>query len=189
MPQLLISPIEDNIPLPISAVQAMPELNQTQELEMRSRTLKLLSDLSGVPIQPTVADKIDAEHLAKDMIANPDKKQEFFKYNDETIAYLAGMVAQSNVPLVEELTEFKQYIITKLVGIIETTDNNKDRLSALKTLGEVQGVDAFMKRTEITVQHKPIEEVEKELLTILDNVKYKEISDAELVQPDGPGAS
>jgi len=49
---------------------------------------------------------------------------------------------------------------------------SKTRLQALTKLGEVDGVDAFKKRSEVTMQIKPIEEVEKELLQVLEGVEY-----------------
>ena len=49
----------------------------------------------------------------------------------------------------------------------------KSRVTALTKLGEIDGVDAFKKRTEVTVKVQPIEEVEKELLSILDGIKGK----------------
>jgi hypothetical protein len=47
----------------------------------------------------------------------------------------------------------------------------KFALPAIKALGEVDGVDAFKKRAEITVQHKSVEEVEKSLMQKLDKLE------------------
>ena len=50
----------------------------------------------------------------------------------------------------------------------------KYRLQALRSLGEIDGVDAFKKRTEVT--HKQsIEEVEKELLLLLDKAERRTV--------------
>jgi predicted transcriptional regulator len=51
------------------------------------------------------------------------------------------------------------------------------KMQAVAKLGEVDGVDAFKKRSEITHQIKPIEEVEKELLTVLEGIEYSVIED------------
>jgi hypothetical protein len=83
------------------------------------------------------------------------------------------MIGQSNCALVDDLAELKMYVVNKLVYEVEHANTAKERIAALTKLGEVDGVDAFKKRSEITHQVKPIEEVEKELLTILENVEYR----------------
>jgi hypothetical protein len=68
-------------------------------------------------------------------------------------------------------------VINGLLEEIETAPDSKTRIQALKALGEVDGVDAFKKRSEITHQIKPIEEVEKELLSVLDGIEYRVIGE------------
>lgn len=50
-------------------------------------------------------------------------------------------------------------------------------MGGLSKLGEVDGVDAFKKRSETTHIVKPIEEVEKELLSVLEGIEYKVLDD------------
>jgi len=188
---LYIPDIEDDIPLPRNATDAMPELSPTEELEMRVNTMKLLSDLSGTPIQPTAEDEAEAKNLARQMMTDPKMRPDYSKYPNEVMAYLAGMVAQSNVQLVDELSDLKMYVVNKLIHEVEHAKTAKDRIAALKNLGEVDGVDAFKRRTETTIKVQPIEEVEKELLTILEGVQYVEIPE-ELLEvgdhlPKNPG--
>jgi len=99
---------------------------------------------------------------------NPQMRPEYAKYPNEVMAYLAGMVAQSNVALVDELSELKMYVVNKLLYEVEHAATSKDRIAALTKLGDIDGVDAFKKRTEVTIQIRPIEEVEKELLDTLN---------------------
>lgn len=164
---MLIPDIESDIPL-----QDLAEMSPTEELQMRARTIKLLSDLKGEPLVPSEEQINDAEDLARQMMIEPKYRPDFAKYPNETMAYLAGMVAQSNCAIVEELSDLKNYVINKLVSEVEAAADAKTRVAALKLLGEVDGVDAFKKRSEMTVQIKPIEEVEKELLSILEGVEY-----------------
>ena len=91
------------------------------------------------------------------------------------------MVNQMNTSIVSDLSELKQYVINKLVSEIETTSDSKTRIMALKHLGDVDGVDAFKKRTEIVVKIQTIEEVEKELLETLSIIEGRVI-DAEARQ-------
>ena len=165
--------IENDIPLPVNAVEAMPELSPSEELQMRMNTLKLLSDLSGTPIQPTLEDEAKAQTLVRQMVENPKMRPDYSQYTDETMAYLAGMVARSNCMIVKELSELKIFVVNKLVEEIINAKSSKDRIAALKNLGEVDGVDAFKRRTETTIKVQPIEEVERELMGILDGIKGK----------------
>ena len=168
--------IEDSLPLPHNATEALPTLSPQEELDMRARTIKFISDLNGTPIVPTEEHITAAEDLAKQMMENPKYRPNYAKYPNETMAYLAGMVAQTNCMLVDELSELKMYVVNKLLMEVENAAAAKDRIAALKALGDVDGIDAFKRRSEVTHKVQPIEEVERELLTILDGVEYHDVS-------------
>ena len=186
---ILIPDIESDIPLPAKAVDALPELSPAEELEMRVRTIKLLADLAGTSLDPSEENKQEATELAKQMMQNPKMRPDYAVYPNETMAYLAGLVAQSNCMIVEELSDLKLYVINKLVQEVEHATSSKDRISALAKLGEVDGVDAFKKRSEMTVKVKPIAEVEKELIEVLNTIETKFIEveplEQEVTQNDG----
>jgi hypothetical protein len=167
-----IPDIDDDVPLPVRAFDVLPDLSPAEELEMRVNTIKLLADLSGKPLTPTSEHQNEAYELARQMIEDPKMRPDYARYPNEVMAYLAGMVAQSNCMLVEELSDLKLYVVNKLIHEVEHAGTSKDRIAALKSLGEVDGVDAFKKRSEVTMQIKPLQEVEKELLSILDGVEY-----------------
>lgn len=183
---MIIPNIDSDIPLPAKAAEALPDLTPAEELAMRARTMKLLSDLTGIPIVPTEEAKEEATVLAKEMLKDPKMRPDFSKYPNETMAYLAGMVAQTNCMLVNELTDYKLYIINKLVYEVEHSSSTRDRISALTKLGEIDGIDAFKRRSEVTHKILPIEEVEKELLSVLDNIEYRVIGsdDEEIIPAD-----
>jgi len=171
----LVPHIEENIPLPQNAKEAFPDLSPAEELQMRANVIKLMSDLTGQQISPTKDNATQATELARQMASDPKFRPEFAKYTNETLAFLAGMVAQMNVSIVEELSDFKLYVVNKLVHEIEHTRDPKARLMAIRNLGEVDGVDAFKKRTEITHKILSAEEVEKELLETLQSLEGKVI--------------
>jgi hypothetical protein len=180
----LIPDIESGIPIPLKSSKTSPEMTSSEELQARVNTIKYLSDLAGTPIVPNSEHQTVAEGLAKQMLTDPQTRPDFAKYPNETMAYLAGMVAQSNCMIVDELSELKLYVVNKLVFEVENAATAKDRIAALKSLGEIDGVDAFKKRTETTIKVQPIEEVEKELLTILDGVEYAEITELSEETPE-----
>jgi hypothetical protein len=167
----LIPNIEEDVPLPVNATEAMPYLSPAEELKMRANVIKLMSDLTGQPISPTKDNQAEAEQLAKEMALDPKHRPNFATYPNETLAYLAGMVAQMNCAIVSDLADLKMYVVNKLVAEVEGAKDPKIRVAALAKLGEVDGVDAFKKRSEMTVKNQSIEEVEKELAAALEKLE------------------
>lgn len=176
-PEYHMPDIESDYPLPKNATEALPELSPAEELNMRARTIAFLAELEGKQILPSWENERDATKLAHQMMNDPKMRPDFAKYPNETMAYLAGMIQQSNCMLVEELSDLKMYVVNRLIQEVEEAKDSKTRISALAKLGEVDGVDAFKKRTEMTVKVQPMEEVEKELLSILEGVEYKVMGD------------
>jgi len=172
---LIVPPLEEDIPLPKNAQEAMPQLTLEQELQMRANTIKLLSDLSGNPITPSEDQKTEAIDLARKIMSDPNTKLDLTRYPNETMAFLAGLVAETTHTLVDDLAELKLFVINGLVKEAATGKDAKTRLSALAKLGEVDGVDAFKKRTETVIKHQTLEEVEDELLKVLGSIKGKVI--------------
>jgi hypothetical protein len=168
---MLVPPIEENIPLPENAKEAFPDLTAEQELQMRANVITLMSDLTGQELAPTQENADQAKSIAKEMMSNPQYRPDYAKYPNETLAMLAGMVAQMNVSIVEELSDLKMYVVNKLVAEIEAAKDPKVRVAALSKLGEIDGVDAFKKRSEVTHKHMSIEEVENELLNTLSIIE------------------
>ena len=178
--------IDPNIPLPANAAEALPPMTPKEELEVRARTIKLIADLQGKPIHPSDKDKDEARALAKKMVEDPKGHIQFSNYKNETLAYLAGMVSQYDQMIVRDLADLKIFVVNKLVEQTES-GNAKDVIAALKALGEVDGVDAFKRRSELTVQIKPIDQVEKDLLAKLEKLerltKYADAQDIIDVEP------
>lgn len=169
-----IPEVDSDIPLPPSATEAMPELSPREELEMRARTVKMISDLMGTPIEPNDSDKGKALEAAQTMMLDPTKSPQLATYSNPTIAYLAGLVAQHDTLVVRELADLKKYVVNKLVAETEHPDA-KIRLTALRALGEVDGVDAFKKRSEVTMKQQSVEEIEKELLATLEKLEKRTV--------------
>jgi hypothetical protein len=126
---------------------------------------------------------------------NSKQNIDFANYRNETLAYLAGMVASYDQMLVKDLADYKIDVINKLVEQSANPDP-KYAISAIKALGEIDGVDAFKKRTELTVQHKSMEEVEKSLLSKLERIeklsgfgKSVEIVDVEAIDANATETS
>lgn len=189
---ILVPHIEENIPIPKNARDALPSMTTEEEVMVRATTIKEMSDITGQEIAPDAKHRLDAEEVARDMITNPRKKHEFANYANETVAYLGGLVGTYNHMIVNDLADLKLYVVNKLVEIIHDTESSqKEKIAALRSVGEVDGVDAFKKKTEVVHKMETMEEVEAELLNMLSELKAKallkpksETIDAEIVEDD-----
>ena len=187
---IMMPNIEEDVPLPKNAKDAMPEMGMEEELQVRVETVKTIADLKGEPIpDANPAEQQKAVDFVKRVMTDPNFKPEYGNYTDPTMAFCAGMVAQTQVLLAKQLADYKLYVVNNLIKVIESTTNPKEKTTALRALGEVDGVDAFKKKTEVTHKMETMEEVEKELLTMLNDFKQKGLMkepaqtiDAELIE-------
>ena len=171
---IIVPYIEDDVPIPKDSKDALPKMSVNEELNVRAKTIKEISDIKQENIEPSYSDVEDAEELAKEMMQNPDLKPEFDVYPNAMMAYLAGMVAQTNCMLTKQLADYKLYVLNNLVQIVHDSESSqKEKIAALRSIGEIDGVDAFKKKTEITHKHETMEEVETELLKMLAELKQK----------------
>ena len=172
---VMMPKIDDDIPIPAKNSHITPKLSPAEELEVRSHTIKEISDLNGNTLEPTTEEIEDAEEIAKEIMENPNLKVEYKNYPNETIAYLAGLVAQTSHMVAEELSDIKLSVLNGLLQEAATASNPKDRISAWTKIGEIDGVDAFKKKTEVTHITKSGKELEEELKKTIEELKGKVI--------------
>jgi hypothetical protein len=176
--------IDVGIPIPKSSKAALPNMTPQEELTMRSNTIKLVSDLADEIIEPTTEDIEQAEDLAKEIMKNPELKPEFGNYPNETIAYLAGLVAQTSHMVAKDLADIKLSVLNGLLQEASLAQTSRERISAWSKIGEIDGVDAFKRKTEITHITKSGDELEKELLETINSLKSKVIDGEHTVVDD-----
>ena len=189
---IMMPNIEEGQPIPKNSNEAMPEMSMEEELKVRVETIKTIADLKGEAIpdaSPTEQQK--AVDFVKKVMTDPNFKPEYGTYTDPTMAFCAGMVAQTQVLLAKDLADYKLYIVNNLIKVIEGTTNPKEKTAALRALGEIDGVDAFKRKTEVTHKVESMDEVEKELLSMLNEFKAKglikgpaQTIDAEIIEED-----
>lgn len=179
---------EEEIPsLPIDtgiSFEALPELSPEEELEAQLRTREFLAKYTNANSDPPpitkkerdTAKQITPQRAESISALQPNK---ISNYPNAVIAHLASLVNQHSFPLLpkEARPQYQDYIINWFVRTVEETDDIKTRISALRGLGEVTGVDAFVKKVEQTIIHKPIEEVERELKEVLEGIEYTVVAD------------
>ena len=170
-PASVMPQVESNIRIPKSKKEAIPEMTTEQELKVRTTTIKELSDIKGEDITPSKKHQEQAQEIAREMMTNKKLKPEFADYPNETMAFLAGLVGQTNCMIVEELADLKLFVVNNFVQLVAQAQNDRDKISALRAIGEIDGVDAFKKKTEITHITKSGDELEKELRETIEQLK------------------
>jgi len=175
--------IDDDVALPKNAREALPEMTPQEELKMRANTVKLIADIAGKNIEPTADQAEDATKTAEAMMENPELRPEFGNYPNETIAYLAGLVAQTSHMVASELADIKLSVLNGLLQEAATAKTARERISAWAKIGEIDGVDAFKKKTEVTHITKSGKELEEELKKTIEELKGKVI-EGEILEND-----
>jgi hypothetical protein len=187
---VIIPPLEENISLPRNARDALPELNNEEELEMLANTVKLLADLSGKPIQATKEDIAEAKTVAETIVKHPETKLQLKKYKNSVLASLAGMVAELDAQVVDDLKDLKTFVVNGLIKEAATAEKSKERITALRAIGEVDGVDAFKKTTEVIHKNMSLDDIEDKLRTLVNRIerriqdKETNVIDAEIVKDE-----
>jgi hypothetical protein len=182
--------IEQNVPIPKNAREALPDLTNEEEVEMLANTVKLISDLTGEEIQATQEDIDEAKSVIKTIIQEPNKKIHLKKYKNATLASLAGMVAELDAQVVDELKDLKTFVVNGLIREATTADKPKERITALRAIGDIDGVDAFKKHTEVVHKNMSMDDIESRLQTLVTklqkrlDVKDSEVIDAEVVKDE-----
>jgi len=187
---VILPHLEENISLPRNARAALPELSNEEELEMMVNTIKLMSDLTGQPIEATQEDIDEAKTVIKTIIKEPETKLQLKKYKNSVLASLAGMVAELDAQVVDDLKDLKTFVVNGLIKEAATAEKSKERITALRAIGEVDGVDAFKKTTEVIHKNMSLDDIEERLRTLVTRIekriqeKEHNVIDAEIVKDE-----
>ena len=187
---VILPHLEENISLPRNARAALPELSNEEELEMMVNTIKLMSDLTGQPIEATQEDIDEAKTVIKTIIKEPETKLQLKKYKNSVLASLAGMVAELDAQVVDYLKDLKTFVVNGLIKEAATAEKSKERITALRAIGEVDGVDAFKKTTEVIHKNMSLDDIEERLRTLVTRIekriqeKEHNVIDAEIVKDE-----
>lgn len=107
----------------------------------------------------------------------------------------ARMLSEYQWNFVEQATNIRSYVVTKLVDVVENEKKADARLKALKLLGEVTEVALFTQRTEVVTKDLSDEELERQINERLEKLTFSvpaevvdvvDISDATYPKPPAP---
>ena len=155
-------PIETDIPL--------ADFSPTfVSLEDRvSSALQSLIDIGHLP-PPTEQDrKIGRAALMGNSVTDEELSR------PEVIVHIAAMLDEYDKTVVKSAQQMRTYVTNKLILETESPDP-RIRLKALELLGKISDVGLFTDKTEITLRHRPTEELEQMLRERLTQVIENEV--------------
>jgi hypothetical protein len=95
------------------------------------------------------------------------------------------MVAELDAQVVDELKDLKTFVINGLIKEATMSDKSKERITALRAIGEVDGVDAFKKHTEVVHKSMSMDDIEGRLQVLVSKLQSRlDIKDAEVVDAE-----
>ena len=150
-----IPQIDENFPIPEADCLDLPAWTTAEEAKIRATTVTFLTK------------KADQVPVFRQNIGVPTPKQ----HTNATLAFLAGAIQQLDADLVDDPASLRRYIQNKLVYEVEHAVTPKDRLQALRMLGDMDNVGAFKQRVETTMTVRNLTDVEKDLRELIEREK------------------
>ena len=154
----IIATPEVGIPLPFDT---NPE--EIEDFRQKAHALFLtIEELhkNGAPVEVTDADKREA-HVAFATSKIPKT------VTPGTIVHLESLLSEWDQEVLDVGRRLRNYVTNKL--IVESNDPDpKVRLRSLELLGKVSNVGLFSERVDVTVTHRTVEDIERELKKTLE---------------------
>lgn len=145
-----------------------------ESLEDRvAAALATLSDTDSFPDAIDVADQA----LSRSIFAGDRMASDNDLSRPGVIAHIGALLNEYDRTVVKSAAQLRTYITNRLILETDSPDP-RVRLKALEMLGKVSDVGLFTDKTEITMRHRPTEELEQLLRERLTRV-----IEAEVVQP------
>jgi hypothetical protein len=132
---------------------------------------------------------VDTNNLpAPNEISNEDKEKarEVFSGNalasdadlssPGMVVYLQSLLAEYDKVVIRSAQQIRTYVTNKLIAESASADA-RIRLKSLEMLGKISDVGLFTDKTEITMRHRPTEELEQLLRERLTKVLEAEVMD------------
>lgn len=140
-----------------------------ESLEDRvTAALQSLMDVGHLPT-PTEQDrKIGRAALMGNSVTDEELSR------PEVIVHIAAMLDEYDKTVVKSAQQMRTYVTNKLILETENPDP-RIRLKSLELLGKISDVGLFTDKTEITLRHRPTEELEQMLRERLTQVIENEV--------------
>lgn len=156
----IIATPEVGIPLPFDTTPE--EINDFREkAHAYFETVQELI-LQGAKVEITDEDKLQSHQIAAEGKLPPVKN-----LTPGVIVNLEAILSDWDNEVLDVARRLRNYVTNKL--IMESVDPDpKQRMKALENLGKISNVGLFSEKIDITVTHRTVEDIEKELAKTLE---------------------
>jgi hypothetical protein len=156
---IVVTP-EIGIPLPFDTT---PE--EIQDFREKAHALfETVQDLvlKGAQVEVTPEDKAKSHQIAAEGKLPPAKT-----LTPGTIINLEAILSEWDQEVLDVNRRLRNYVTNKL--LMESVDEDpRQRMKALENLGKISSVGLFSEKLEVTVTHRSVDDIEKELARTLE---------------------
>lgn len=139
-----------------------------ESLETRvAAAMSALVDANGLP-DPSEINEDDKE-LARSIFAGKQLASDEDLSSPPVVVYLQSMLDEYDKTVVKSAAQLRTYVTNKLLAETANADP-RIRMKSLELLGKISDVGLFTDKTEITMRHRPTEELEQLLRERLTRV-------------------
>jgi len=126
--------------------------------DLRSRVDAAFAAISTLGYDVEVSDSdIDT---AREVATGAARPTEVMLSSPGTVVHLKAILDEYDKAVVESSAQIRTYVTNKLL-VESTNPDPRIRIKALEMLGKISDVGLFTEKTEITMRHRPTEELEQ----------------------------
>lgn len=145
-----------------------------ESLETRvAAAMAAIVDTDGLP-DPASINKGDKE-VARAIFSGHQLASDQDLSSPQVVVYLQSLLDEYDKTVVKSAAQLRTYVTNKLIAETANADP-RIRLKSLELLGKVSDVGLFTDKTEITMRHRPTEELEQLLRERLTRVIEGEVT-------------
>lgn len=125
--------------------------------DLRTRVDAAMAALEALDVE---VDVTDDDIFAARTLLNPDTPNNpALLTSPGTVVHLKALLDEYDKQVVQSAAQIRTYVTNKLIEESASADP-KIRMKALELLGKISDVGLFTEKTEVTMRHRPTEELE-----------------------------
>jgi len=146
-----------------------------ESLETRvASAMATLVDTNNLPA-PNEISEAD-KHKAREVFVGNELASDEDLSSPGMVVYLQSLLSEYDTVIVKSAQQMRTYVTNKLLAETANPDP-RIRMKSLELLGKISDVGLFTDKTEITMRHRPTEELEQMLRERLTKVLEAEVVD------------
>lgn len=145
-----------------------------ESLESRvAAAMAAIVDTDGLPDPASINE--DDKEVARAIFSGHQLASDQDLSSPQVVVYLQSLLDEYDKTVVKSAAQLRTYVTNKLIAETANADP-RIRLKSLELLGKVSDVGLFTDKTEITMRHRPTEELEQLLRERLTKVIEGEVT-------------